>query len=262
MKYKVFALLVILCLITVGCEDMIREIVKAVKIQKEAEMFGKFPPCPKERPYRIGGPVFGPCVDEGTLSEYIDLKLKGSSSDTEKDFILFTKATLFGQQMNCPKEKPYYINTFLFFGKCITKAELQEKIKGEISQWEQQEQQQGKKRFIAGSSFCKEGMLYDSHNEVCIDPSSCSTYPNTIFNSKTGNCDCKEGYVMAEEGCSPEITNRECEYDNECGTPSCSGYNKIMPRCDTRTYKCWSETVNCREYFGDKATCVSGQCKA
>jgi hypothetical protein len=194
------------------------------------------------------------------MQEYTDLKMAGSSSESEKDLVLVVKATYLGEKMKCPPEKPYYVHTFLLFGKCITKAELSEKASGEIEQWTEIEKSQGKERFIAGSSFCQKGQLYDSHDEVCVDPKGCDAYPNMMFNMQNGNCDCQEGYVKAEVGCSKEIASRECEYDSNCGDPSCSGTSKLMQRCDTRTYTCYTETVDCKEYFGQDATCKAGKC--
>jgi hypothetical protein len=162
--------------------------------------------------------------------------------------------------MECPSDKPYFVRTFLWIGKCLTQTELNLQMRTDVSQWEKIETLQGKVRFQASSSFCKEGLLYDAHNEVCINPNECINYPNTLFNVQTGNCDCIGGYFMGADGCEKRMSSGECKYDSDCGKQDCSASTKLIPRCDARIDKCYTETVDCTEYFGKNATCINGQC--
>ncbi|MFH0874910.1 MAG: hypothetical protein V1859_03160 [archaeon] len=236
---------------------MVEDIMKAVKIYKEAELLGKFPPCPSERPYRVGGAVFGPCISEEDMKIYAQMRLQGSTPYEEKVFILKTKALILGNEKNCPAGKPYYHTKFLIFGgNCYTEKEFSQLNNLDIETWEEKEE--GKTRFIVSNEYCKDGFLYDTHKHLCVSTSQCDL-PHTFFDTNTGNCACDEGYRMVEgEGCLAEQENKECKYDSDCGKSSCNGKNKIMPRCDARTYKCYTETVDCTENFGENAFCDSG----
>jgi len=77
---KVFFLFIILIFLS-SCDDMdsiVQDMMVVAKLTKEAEIKAVFPPCPKDKPYRIGMPITGPCVDEETLGEYFEIKLTGN----------------------------------------------------------------------------------------------------------------------------------------------------------------------------------------
>ncbi len=259
---KILVFFLILVIFVSACtEEEMQEfkdnLVKTAYHYKKAEMSGKLL-CPKERPFRIGGVFYGSCVDGEILGEYIELKLKGSTSYDEKTFLINTRAQFLGQKNNCPPDKPYYVKGFfLFGGKCISQAEFEKQKNVEVIEWEEHETD--KDRFVE-SSMCDPGFLFDTHKDLCVSTSQCND-AHMFFNRWTGDCDCDEGYIMTDEECVREITNRECEYDSDCGQPSCSGsYTKRMPRCNVRTYRCYTETVDCKEYFGSSATCRNGLC--
>ena len=77
-------------------------------------------------------------------------------------------------------------------------------------------------------------------------------------------CVCFPGYIAYGLDCVPG--NRECIYDNDCGTNYCEGDYKIVYRCDLRTYQCTpskgvpDERVNCKTEFGPEYICSQGLC--
>ncbi|MBT3465159.1 hypothetical protein HOD20_02515 [archaeon] len=247
-------------------ESMMEDLVKAAAIYKKAEMTGKVAFCPDDKPFRMGGLFGGVCVSKETFAKYIEVKLKGSTSYTDKEFITVTKAQFLAGKNNCPADKPYYAKGFLMFGgKCMSWEEFQKEKEISIEKWELNEEAKGQTRFIESPDFCEPGFLYDTHTEMCTSTDQCDQN-HMFFDRVTGACLCEEGYDSVDDECVLEPKNKECNYDNECGKPRCFGtYSKMMPRCNARTYKCYTETVNCQEDFGrdyicDKATvmCVKG----
>lgn len=260
---KVFVIILLLVLVS-ACDDFkldLEELVKAAKIYKEAELKAKFPACPPETPFRIGAVLVGPCVSMDEFEYYMKLRLSGSTSYSEMDFITTIKSQQIGQKKNCPPDKPYYVSKFLFFGgECLSQAEFEKKKEIEIDEWTQKEIEQEKHRYVESPIYCKDDFLYDTQEHRCISTDQCND-AYTYFNVDTGDCSCNEGYRMTNDGCEKEIANKQCKYDSDCGKPTCSRtYYKTVHRCNARTYKCEQETIDCREDFGSGAICGSGLC--
>ena len=81
-------------------ESMMEDLVKAAAIYKKAEMTGKVAFCPDDKPFRMGGLFGGVCVSKETFAKYIEVKLKGSTSYTDKEFITVTKAQFLAGKNN------------------------------------------------------------------------------------------------------------------------------------------------------------------
>jgi len=236
-------------------EAIMEDMVKMAAIYKKAEMAGKLL-CPTGRPYRVGGVFGGTCVDEDGMAQFIEIRMRGSESYSEKEFILTMKGQFLGQKKGCPQDKPYFKPGFLVFGgKCMTFEEYSKVMKIDIDKWEEHEIIKGQTRYVDSPEYCEKGFLYDTHTHNCVSTSQCNS-ANMYFDRNSGYCECNEGYRMTNgDVCEKEPTNKECEYDSDCGDNYCSGKYKKMKRCNTRTYTCWTETVDCTELFGEDSTC-------
>ncbi len=93
--------------------------------------------------------------------------------------------------------------------------------------------------------------------------------PNSHMDSN-GNCVCDTGYRETAGKCVE--FHKECVFDKDCsrtGVDSeCQGlYKKKVYRCDILTYTCIggygraAEVIDCREDFGENATCYHGLCR-
>jgi hypothetical protein len=161
----------------------------SAKVKQEAQSLGSMTFCPDERPYRVGG-IRGPCVDEDGLSEYTGLKLHGTD-DEQSVFIKTTKALQKGQDKECPKETPYYVSGFLFFGgRCVSKADFNQYLADGTLDKEDDEEKDGEEEAPeAEAKTCR----YDSDcDPVC------------------------EGKIAWKQGCNPRTNKCEHTFDTDC----------------------------------------------
>ncbi|MEA3429681.1 MAG: hypothetical protein U9R08_00240 [Nanoarchaeota archaeon] len=246
----------LLLIFIIGCEFAVEDLMVAIKEKKEAETKGTIALCPDDKPYRIGGFFGGVCVDEASMNDYIDLKIKGTIAEDEKKFILTAKGLMLGKKKSCPKSTPYYVSSYLFWGKCVTSQEFKAYLETDIKAWSDKEEAAGRTRFLADVEGCDKDEIYDAHTDSCVDIGYCNDLTGTFYNKKIGVCDCEEGYAMTRTGCIRE-SQKECEYDNECTqTPRCSGNTLIRYVCNPQMFKCEPQEVDCGAGFD----CSEGRC--
>jgi len=99
-----------------------------------------------------------------------------------------------------------------------------------------------------------------SQNELS-DSFDCSHIDNSHENAE-GTCVCNSGYTNWYGLCK-RTGGKSCRGDWDCGRPYCSGYYKVVPRCDLRSESCiTTDRINCKEDFGPGASCRAGLCVA
>jgi hypothetical protein len=117
---KIIIVFLILFIFLTGCEDLIQEAIKALKITKKAQWEGKATFCPEDKPYRVGG-LTGVCVDSDKLADYIEIKMQ--NPEDEEEWVKKMEELAAGEKKDCPPDKPYYRKTSLFKGECMAENE-------------------------------------------------------------------------------------------------------------------------------------------
>lgn len=133
-KCLILSLLLVILFGTTGCEELMEDIVKSMKIYSKAKSSGKIWCHDEAKPYRIGG-IRGVCVGDEEMKTYVELVMDETEDEIVKNYITVQKAKLLGQKKNCPSDKPYYVRKLLFMGDCLSASELSSKV-GDLDDWQ------------------------------------------------------------------------------------------------------------------------------